>query len=82
MASSSLGDQKRPETSAGRAIWQILDRRQKKFLLAHENTSTFKGLPRKWKQIRHVEKVYSVKTKLIALYVLALGSVVRRPISA
>ena len=54
-----------PETIAGRAIWQSFDRRQnRKFLLAHENNTPHnKGFLRKRKQIRHVEKVYSVKAK-------------------
>ena len=54
-----------PETSAGRAIWRSFDRRQeRKFSLAHENIIAHKkGFPRNWKQIRHAEKVYLVKTK-------------------
>ena len=52
------------ETSAGRAIWQSFDRRQERnFLSAQETIAHNKGIPRKWKQIRHVKKVYLVKTK-------------------
>ena len=53
-----------PETSAGRAIWQSFDRRQERsFYWLTKTIAHNKGLPRKWKQIRHVEKVYLVKTK-------------------
>ena len=39
-----------PEISAGRAIWQLFDRRQKrKFLLAHENNSTQQTVSQKVK---------------------------------
>ena len=52
MASSSLGDRKK-----------VQDVKKESFYCLTKTIVHNKGFPRKRKQIRHVEKVYLVKTK-------------------
>ena len=61
MASSCLGDQKQVQDA--RFDNHLTGVKKESFNLLTKTIAHNKGFPRKWKQTRHVEKVYLVKTK-------------------
>ena len=61
MASSSLGDRKQVQDA--RFDNHLTGVKKESFYWLTKTIAHNKGFPRKWKQIRHVEKVYLVKTK-------------------
>ena len=61
MASSSLGDRKQEQDA--RFDNHLTGVREESFYWLTKTMAHNEGFPRKWKQIRHVEKVYLVKTK-------------------
>ena len=61
MASSSYGDRKQVQDA--RFDSHLTGVKKESFYWLTKTIAYNKGLPRKWKQIGHVEKVYLVKTK-------------------
>ena len=65
MASSSLGDRKQVQDA--RFDSHLTGVKKESFYWLTKTIAHNKGFPRKGKQIRHVEKVYLVKTKRAGL---------------
>ena len=61
MPSSSLEDRKEVQDSRFDSL--LTGVKKESFYWLTKTIAHTKGFPRKWKQIRHVEKGYSVKTK-------------------
>ena len=61
MASSSFGDRKQVQNA--RFDNHLTGVKKERFYWLTKTIAHNKGFPRKWRQIRHVEKDYLVKTK-------------------
>ena len=66
MASSSFGDRKQVQDA--RFENHLTGVKKERFYWLTKTTAHNKGFPRKWKQIRLVEKVYLVKIKSAASF--------------